>query len=318
MLAIETRQLCKVYGHQRVIDDLNMHVPQGSIYGFVGKNGAGKSTVMKMIDHLVRPTSGSISLFGSDSESEEANRIQRVGSLIESPGLLPDLSAYDNLMGKALALGLTDPGDSCQSMLRTVGLEDAKRKRVKKFSLGMKQRLGIALALLGSPDLLLLDEPFNGLDPEVTRELRNLIADINRLRGVTVVISSHVLDQLDRIVTDYGVIAHGHMVAEMSAEQVEQDCGDSLRVKADKPEQALVFLERQFPSLRFLMEPGGCLRVRGMVPKDQGDVRVDADQVAYALRDQGITVLELSVVKRDIEDYFVELMEGGAENVQSA
>lgn len=307
MLALETKGLNKTYGHRQVITDLNMHVPQGSIYGFVGKNGAGKSTVMKMVDHLVAPTSGSIEIFGSDV-AEKSSPIKRIGSLIESPGILPNMSAFDNLMTKAVAIGLVDAKQRCKEMLDTVGLSDAGSKKAKSFSLGMKQRLGVGLALLGLPDLLLLDEPFNGLDPEGTRELRNLICDLNRVRGVTVVISSHVLDQLDRIATDYGVIANGTMVAEVTAEQVAEESGDSLRLRADLPEQALVKLQQRFPQNTYVMEPGGILSIKGTT---------DSDSIAIALKEEGITVLGLSVVKRDIEDYFLELMEGGVPHVQS-
>lgn len=302
VLALETRGLCKDYGGRRAVDGFDMHVPQGAVYGFVGKNGAGKSTVMKMVCDLAAPTSGSIHLFGEEGVGRTATCGSRVGSLIENPGVLENLNAFDNLMCKALALGVVNPKERCREMLRTVGLDGVGKKRVGKFSLGMKQRLGIAFALLGSPDLLLLDEPFNGLDPEGTRELRTLVSDINRMRGVTVVISSHVLDQLDRIATCYGVIADGRMVAELSAEQVETNCGDSLLLKADAPEQALVRLEATFPDLAFSMEPGGYLRVKGCA---------DAERVALVLRDANIAVIELSIVRRDIEDYFVELMEGG-------
>lgn len=308
MFALETISLNKSYGHRRVIKDLNMHVPQGSIYGFVGKNGAGKSTVMKMVDHLVKPTSGTIEIFGDDG-SKGGPRIQRIGSLIENPGVLPNLNAFDNLMAKALAIGLVDSKKSCNEMLKTVGLADAGSKRVKKFSLGMKQRLGIGLALLGQPDLLLLDEPFNGLDPEGTRELRNLIATLNRTRGITVIISSHVLDQLDRIATDYGVIADGQMVVELTTEQVAEECGDSLRIRTDKPELTLIKLQEMFPEYSCVMEPGNALRINGTI---------DGDTIARALADEGIVILELTVTRRDIEDFFVNLMEGGARDVQSA
>lgn len=311
MLAVETRALCKTYGKRRVVDNFAMHVPEGSIYGFVGKNGAGKSTVMKMIDALVTPTSGEILLYGSqaDQNDEKSIRnIRRVDALIEAPGLYLNLSAADNLMCKALDLGLVDAKEQCNEILRLVGLEEAAKLSVKKFSLGMKQRLGVGLALLSSPDLLLLDEPFNGLDPEATREFRSLIETMNKVRGVTVVISSHVLDQLDRVATCYGVIANGRMVREMSAEQVEQECGDSLRVRTDCPERALVLLQEKHPEFIYVMEPGGIIRIKGPI---------DPDTIALFLHEMGIVVLGLSVVKRDIEEYFVELMEGGAGDVQS-
>ena len=309
MYAVETNQLCKVYGQNRAVWNFDMHVPEGAVYGFVGKNGAGKSTVMKLIACLATPTSGAISLYGRVSEGIERSGLNRVGVLIETPGLLPNLSAFDNLYYKALSLGIVDAKMRCRDILRTVGLGGASTMRAKKFSLGMRQRLGVGLALLGSPDLLLLDEPFNGLDPEGTRELRNLITDLSHNHGVTFVISSHVLDQLDRMATCYGVIAHGQMIREMSAEQVDLECGDSMRLRVDRPEQALVRLQESDPNLICLMEPGDYIRLRG---------DVDPQLIAQTLHDAGFVVYELTVVRRDIEDYFVELMDGGAHYAESA
>lgn len=223
MLVIETRDLAKAYHGRCVVEGFDMHVAEGDIYGFVGKNGAGKSTVMRMIDGLAAPTAGGISLFGRDVVEDGGTARARIGALINEPGLLLHMSARDNLMAKAYAIGLADARGRTEEMLRLVGLSDTGSKRTKRFSQGMKQRLGIALALLGSPDLLLLDEPFNGLDPESTREMRNLVVRMNEMFGITVVISSHVLDQLDRMATRYGVIAEGRMVRELTAEEVREE-----------------------------------------------------------------------------------------------
>lgn len=328
MYVMETRGLAKEYRGQRVVDDFAMHVQPGDIYGFVGKNGAGKSTVMKMIDGLVRPTAGEVLLFGAPADTGTAeleatgaavgdaargsraatDGRQRLGALIEAPGLLPSLGAYDNLMAKALALGLPDARERCEEALRLVGLDGAGRKRAKKFSQGMKQRLGIALALIGQPDLLLLDEPFNGLDPEGTRAMRQLLMRLNQSFGMTMVISSHVLDQLDRIATRYGVIARGRMVREMTAEAVRAECGDSLRVRTADPARTLALLEQAFPAATLRMEPDQALHVSG---------GFEPEAVAQRLHADGVTVLEFTEVKRDLEDYFVELMEGGS-HVQPA
>ncbi len=325
---MEARGLAKEYRGQRVVDDFAMHVQPGDIYGFVGKNGAGKSTVMKMIDGLVRPTAGEVLLFGAPADTGTAeleatgaavgdaargsraatDGRQRLGALIEAPGLLPSLGAYDNLMAKALALGLPDARERCEEALRLVGLDGAGRKRAKKFSQGMKQRLGIALALIGQPDLLLLDEPFNGLDPEGTRAMRQLLMRLNQSFGMTMVISSHVLDQLDRIATRYGVIAQGRMVREMTAEAVRAECGDSLRVRTADPARTLALLEQAFPAATLRMEPDQALHVSGSF---------EPEAVAQRLHADGVTVLEFTEVKRDLEDYFVELMEGGS-HVQPA
>ena len=238
MNVIEARGLAKAYGGRRVVDDFAMTVAAGDIYGFVGKNGAGKSTVMKMICGEVAPTAGEVALFGVPTgigsvqgASGEGDQARRIGVLIEQPGLLPNLTAYQNLQAKALAWGIVDGPARCEEVLRLVGLAGAGKQKVRGFSLGMRQRLGLALALLGNPDVLLLDEPFNGLDPEATRAMRNLIVRLAQTFGMTVVISSHVLDQLDRMATRYGVIANGRMVREMSAEEVAAECGGSLRVR---------------------------------------------------------------------------------------
>lgn len=301
MNVIEARGLTKSYRGKRVVDRLDMRVAQGDIYGFVGKNGAGKSTVMKMICGLVTPTEGEIRLFGDARPGGEGDL--RVGALIEEPGLVPNLTAYENLMAKALASGIVNAPDRCAETLALVGLGETGKKKARGFSLGMKQRLGLALALIGSPDLLLLDEPLNGLDPEGTRAMRNLIVRLNQSFGVTIVISSHVLDQLDRMATRFGVIANGRMVREMTADEVQAECGDSLRVRTADPARTLALLEEALPGAAFRAEPDGALSVSGAV---------NQAAVAQALRASDQTVLELSQVKRDIEDYFVELMEGGA------
>lgn len=215
MNVIEARGLTKVYDGRAVVRDFAMTVAAGDVYGFVGKNGAGKSTVMKMICGDALPTAGEVVLFESDRASAgdgepEDGGVRRIGVLIEEPGLLLNLSAYRNLMAKALAWGIVDGPARCEEVLRLVGLSSVGNKKVRGFSLGMKQRLGLAMALLGSPDVLLLDEPFNGLDPEATRAMRNLIVRVNETLGITVVVSSHVLDQLDRMATLRGHRRRAH------------------------------------------------------------------------------------------------------------
>ena len=322
MNAIETRGLSKAYGGRRVVSDFDMTVAAGDIYGFVGKNGAGKSTVMKMICGVAAPSGGEVVLFGGALEGSGAGSapsdtgvgdlvagsaaIRRIGVLIEEPGLLPNLSAYRNLMAKALAWGIVDAPARCEEVLRLVGLAGVGKRKVRGFSLGMKQRLGLALALLGNPDVLLLDEPFNGLDPEATRAMRNLIVRLNQTLGITVVVSSHVLDQLERMATRYGVIADGRLVRQMSAEEMAAECGRSLRVRTADTARALALLQEAFPTVAFRAEPDGTLVATGAY---------DAEAVARQLQEAGQVVLEFSQEQRDIEDYFVELMEGGATHV---
>ena len=297
MNVIEARGLTKVYGGRAVVRDFSMTVAASDIYGFVGKNGAGKSTVMKMICGDALPTAGEVVLFESDRAATGAagaagpdeGGVRRIGVLIEEPGLLLNLSAYRNLMAKALAWGIVDGPARCEEVLRLVGLSSVGNKKVRGFSLGMKQRLGLAMALLGSPDVLLLDEPFNGLDPEATRAMRNLIVRVNETSGITVVVS-----------------ADGRMVREMTAEEVAAECRSSLRVRTENPARALALLEEAYPALAFKAEPDGAIVITG---------DYDDGAISRLLAGAGEVVRELSQDHRDLEEYFVELMEGGAQYV---
>lgn len=300
MNVVETNGLQKTYGSKVAVDQFNMHVKQGDIYGFVGRNGAGKSTVMKMLAGLAHPTGGEVRVFGSSPES--AGATQRIGVLIEAPGLYGTMTAYDNMMLKALDIGLVDPKAKVESLLSFVGLASVGKKKTKHFSMGMKQRLGLGLALLGDPDLLLLDEPLNGLDPEGAREIRQLIMQLNEKQGVTVIISSHVLEQLGKMATRYGVIREGRMVRELSAEVVEQECSDFLLLHAAEPPRAFASLQERFPDMRLQSMPDASIRI------------VSAHspaEIGLALNGAGIAVLGLQEHKRDLEEFFVELM--GAE-----
>lgn len=300
MNVIETHGLVKTFGGRAAVDQFDMHVNQGDVYGFVGRNGAGKTTVMRMLAGLAAADGGEVRVFGT--EPKEAGTSRRIGALIESPGLYGSMTAYDNMMLKALALGLVDPKDKVQNLLAFTGLGAAGSKKTRNFSMGMKQRLGLALALLGDPDLLLLDEPLNGLDPEGAREVRQLIMHLNDQRGITVVVSSHVLEQLGKMATRYGVIREGRMVREMTAADVDQECSDFLRLDAANPTLALAVLQERFPALRFQSMPDASIRMFGSV---------DAGEVGSTLNEAGIAIQGLYAHKRDLEEFFVEMM--GAE-----
>lgn len=308
MNVIQATGLTKRYGSFHAVDGLDMHVAQGDIYGFVGKNGAGKSTTMKMVAGLVTPTSGNLSLFGSDHAPRQVgaasrNRsfsadFSRIGTLIEEPGIIPNFSATENIMAKALAVGVAHPKQAAAELLELVGLQTAGSRKTKKFSQGMKQRLGLALALVGSPDLLLLDEPFNGMDPETTRDLRQMLVRLNRERNVTIVISSHVLDQLMRVANRFGVISSGRMVRELTEEELHEECGSSIRVKTTDPARSHAILEQSLPQAVFRALPDGSLQIS----------RADVESISKVLHEADQTVLELSVTERDVEEYFVGLM----------
>jgi ABC-2 type transport system ATP-binding protein len=297
MNAIETHALSKKYGVKMAVNHFDMQVSQGEIYGFVGRNGAGKSTVMKMISGLIYPTEGEIQVFGHPVGDSDTH--QKIGVLIESPGLYPQMSAFDNLMIKALCLGVVDPKEKCNELLEFVGLSQVGKKKSSQFSMGMKQRLGLALALLGDPDLLLLDEPLNGLDPEGVRDMRRIIAQLNGEKGMTVVISSHVLEQLEKMVTRYGVIREGCMVREITAQEVDQECSDYLWLRTANSPFALALLQEKIPEIHCQVVPEDVIKVYG----EQG-----TERVASILAEASVPVQELYVYRRDIEDFFVEMM----------
>ncbi len=227
---LTTNGLCKQYKHFKALNGLTMNVPKGSIYGFVGRNGAGKTTLLRMICGLQFATSGRFVLNGIDSNDPKIYKARRkMGAVVETPSLFPDMTAKDNLMHQFRLLGIPS-FNAVEDLLKLVGLSDTGKKKVKDFSLGMRQRLGIAIALCGDPDLLILDEPINGLDPQGIVEIRELILKLNRERNITVIISSHILDELSKLATHYGFIDKGTIVREMSAEQLEDACRKCVRV----------------------------------------------------------------------------------------
>ncbi len=227
---LKTKELCKNYKSFKVLKGLTMNVPAGSIYGFVGKNGAGKTTLIRLVCGLQRPDSGGFELYGvKDTDREISASRRRMGAVVETPSLYLDMTAVDNLKQQYRILGLPS-FDGIDSLLKMVGLEDTGKKKAKNFSLGMRQRLGIAVALCGDPDFLVLDEPINGLDPQGIIEIRELILKLNRERKITVLISSHILDELSKLATHYGFIDGGRIVREMSAEELEAACRKCIRM----------------------------------------------------------------------------------------
>ena len=259
MSVIQTMGLSKRYKDRWAVDRLDLRVEQGDIYGFIGRNGAGKSTTLKLLCGLARPTRGEALLF--DRPIRDAAARRRVGTLIEQPGLYPDLSGRENLLLHAALLGLDSPRQQVDEALQTVGLSAAEKKPVQRYSMGMKQRLGVALSLLGGPDLLLLDEPINGLDPEGIREMRELLLRLNRERGLTLLISSHILGELSKIATRYGIIQQGRMVEEITGGELAQKCTDYLRLQTDQARKAAALLERDLHLSRWEMRPEGEIRI---------------------------------------------------------
>ena len=294
MNAIEIRNLSKSFRGMYAVDHLNMTVPVGAIYGFIGENGSGKSTTEKLIcGHLV-PDGGSIKLFGRDY-TDPGVRV-RVGALIENAGCFPGSSVYQNLKMQAINLNLENPDAEIQRVLKIVRMEENANIKFKSCSLGMKQRIGIAMALLGDPALLILDEPINGLDTDGMRIMREILIDITQNYGCTVVISSHLLGELEKIATHYGIIRQGRMIMELSAAELEGRARVFVSLKTKNMQGAKAVLKARFDNVR---EEAGYLRVY--------DVEEPEVIVEHLLKN-GHAVSELRKNKIGLEEYYIELM----------
>ena len=294
MNAIEIRGLTKSFRGLYALDGLNMTIPVGAIYGFIGENGSGKSTTMKLIcGHLV-PDRGNIKLF--DRAHNDPGVRARVGALIENAGCFPDSSVYQNLMMQAINLNLRDPDAEIRRVLQIVRMEEHAALKFKKCSLGMKQRIGIAMALLGDPALLILDEPINGLDTDGMRLMREILVDITTKYSCTVLISSHLLGELEKIATHYGIIRGGKMIMELTADQLEGRAQVFVSLKTKDMAGAQAVLKAHFDDVRL---EEGCLRVYD-VPETETVVKV--------LMEHGHPVSEIQKNKIGLEEYYVELM----------
>ena len=294
MNAIEIKNLSKSFHGMYAVDHLNMTVPAGAIYGFIGENGSGKSTTMKLIcGHLV-PDGGEIKLFGKDY-TDPGVRV-RVGALIENAGCFPGSSVYQNLMMQCINLGLENADVEIMRVLKIVRMEENANLKFKSCSLGMKQRIGIAMALLGSPALLILDEPINGLDTDGMRIMREILTDITKEYGCTVLISSHILGELEKIATHYGIIRRGRIIMELSAEEMDSRAEVFTTVEARDTDGAYRLLKSTYKDVR---REGEYLRVY--------DVE-DTELIASTLLSAGHEILEIKKNKIGLEEYYVELM----------
>lgn len=298
---LQTHELTKTYARKNAVDHINLKIRKGDIYGFIGKNGAGKTTTIKMIVGLSNPTSGEIELFGSTDLNEGRKRI---GTVIENPALYPYLSARQNIEVQRIMKGVTDKSIT-DDLLEIVGLKDTGRKKAKNFSLGMKQRLAIALALVGDPEFLLLDEPINGLDPTGIKDIRELILKLNREAGITVLISSHILGELAKISTSYGVISNGALIEQFTAEELKNRVRDCLKITVNNPEKAVSVLKDSL-GISDIQVEGNSIRVYEMLDKS-----VDINSI---LESNDIIVQFFEKETGDYENEFIKLMEGGNKN----
>lgn len=294
MYAIETNGLCKSFKGIAAVQNLNLHVPEGSIYGFIGENGSGKSTTEKLICGLLVPTSGEINLYGKRGNDPVIR--SRMGVLIENPGCFPGSTVYQNLMMQALNLGIPNPREEVLRVLKLVSMSGAAGRKFKQCSLGMKQRLGVAQALLGHPKMLILDEPINGLDADGMRIVRETLMELNQQEGVTILISSHILGELGKMATHYGIIKGGTLIREIRAEEMEKECKSFVFVKTGNDAMAFQYLSQKY---------------REMEPKD-GGLRIydetDSAKVSSLLFSGGIPVSEISYQHIGLEEYYLQVM----------
>ena len=299
---LTTENLGKQYRDYRALNGCSMHVPNGSIYGFVGRNGAGKTTLIRLICGLQEPTEGSFSLYGiTNSDHNITNARKRMGAVVEAPALYSEMTAEENLKQQYRLLGLSS-FSGISELLKLVDLENTRKKKVRKFSLGMKQRLGIAMALAGNPDFLILDEPTNGLDPQGIIELRELILKLNRERQMTVLISSHNLDELSRLATHYGIINAGRMVKELSAEELDAVCRKCIRIEVSH----MAVLSRVLDDLGFEYQ---------ILSESHADLfaKVNLSQLTLALAKNGCEILSVENKDESLESYFISLTGGGSD-----
>ncbi len=298
MNAIEITDLRKNFGEKQAVAGLNMTVPKGSIYGFIGENGSGKSTTEKMICGLLIPSGGSIKLFGKDYTDIDTRA--KVGVLIESPGCFPNLTVWNNLMLQASNLSIENPEDEIRRVLKLVRMEGAASNKYKNCSLGMKQRIGIAMALMGKPEILVLDEPINGLDADGMRIMREVLTDLAK-NGVTILVSSHILGELEKIATHYGIIRGGKMIKEMTAEQLDKDCPIYVSLTTKDMVKTKQVLSERYERIK---EENDHLRIYD---------NVTPEDVVKFLYKKNIIVNEITTAKISLEEYYIGLIKLGKE-----
>lgn len=297
---LETYNLEKRYKNFKAISKLNIHIPKGSIYGLIGRNGAGKTTLIRLICGLQKPTNGTYSIYGILNNTHEIIKVRkRMGAIIETPSIRLESTSKDNLIEQYKIIGLPS-FDGLEEILHLVGLSRTGQKKAKDFSLGMKQRLGIAIALVGNPDFLILDEPINGLDPEGIIEIRELILKLNKEKGITFLISSHYLDELSKISTHYGFIKNGTMLQEICKEQLEEKCKKRIELEVSDVKECVKYFEEKQFSYEVISEKRLNLYNK-----------INITDLAIALSEKNCIINKFQEKEESLESYYINLMGSG-------
>lgn len=302
---LEIKNLSKRYNSQWALKNINLRLEKGRIYGLIGKNGAGKTTLMRMVTGLSFPTDGTITLFGKDRESNTDSSSKRIGALIEYPALTGSMTAKENMHYQCLMKGIPN-FELEDEMLELTGLKDTGRKKVKNFSLGMKQRLGIATVLLGSPELLLLDEPINALDPSGVIEIRNLLKKLREFENKTILVSSHNLPELYQTATDYIIIHNGEIKDILTHKELEEHCKSYISIKCTDINKLAMVLEKNFHTDNFQVMPDKSINLY--------DLPANMEQFGQVLYNNGIVITKLNVVETSLEEYYMDVI-GGEKDV---
>ena len=298
---LSVNALSKKYKKHMAVNEVHMHIDRGDIYGFVGENGSGKTTVIRLITGLISPYAGSFRLFGVDNSSKEIIRARsRIGAIVETPSIYLNMSAYDNLKTQCRILGI-DNDEKILAVLCDVGLQELykEKKKAGNFSLGMRQRLGIAMALLGDPEFLILDEPMNGLDPAGIVGIRELILKLNRERGITFMISSHILTELSLVATKYGIISRGRLIKEITAEQLRSECTKTIAISANDP-QKLAEVVRSQAKNRIEYTADG-VKIFGDIP---------LNPLLSSIISNGVQIFSINCSETSFEDYYLSVIGG--------
>lgn len=298
----ETRNLTKYYQEFCALDQVNISVKRGEIYGLVGDNGAGKSTFLKLLAGQIFASSGELSLFGRHLPKELEKMRSRIGVMIESPGFYPNLSVEKNMEYYRIQKGICGK-QPVEEVLEITGLTAVRKKQCKALSFGMKQRLGLAIALLGSPEFLILDEPINGLDPSGIIEMRNLLLKLNQEKNITILLSSHILSELEHIATVYGFLRNGCLLEQITAKQLREKCADYVEIRVSNPEQYVVFLEQKQNHDSYQILPDGKIRIF--------NAKESPDAYSRLAGTAGVSVLELMKCQQSLEEYYMNLKNGG-------
>ncbi|MPQ32203.1 ABC transporter ATP-binding protein [Clostridium estertheticum] len=296
---LKTYNLTKQYKEHKAVDDVNITIEKGDIYGFLGLNGAGKTTTMRMIMGLIKPTNGNIELFGEKLSEDKKHYFARVGSIIEFPGFYENLTAVENLDIHRKLMGVPDKNCIEQS-LEVAGILDAANRKTKEFSLGMKQRLGIARALLHNPEFLVLDEPTNGLDPVGIKEIRQLILDLSRKRHITVLISSHILSEIQQLATKVGIIHKGKLLEEIDSEALKKKNRHYIELKVNNDRDAVFMLEQKFNISDYIISQPGVIKIYERL--------TETSNINRMLIQNNVEVKEISLLRDSLEDYFIKLV----------